>query len=166
MVRVLELKFLIESWLDDRTKFFYRMKSHWKNVKSNYERFEKNWDKEILGMLSQEENFKDYGLESGLKLNDHMAGLGTEVKKGIFKVIYNLKLVQFLQKRYKDRDDSKNSSRKYHFKVSSTRKIPTSTALGQTALSRLASHVNSNSKDPVPILVSEKLEIGGQGNKP
>lgn len=107
-------------------------------------------------MLLQEENFKAYGLESGLKLDDHMVGLGTEVKKSIFKVVYNLKLIQFLQKRYNDRDDSKNSTRKYTFKRSTTRKLPSSTALGPNALSSHVSPENSISKLPVTFFVSEK----------
>lgn len=88
---------LIDKFVEERISIVNRMKKHYRNVQENFKIFNRDWEKEIMLLMSYEENMRFNQGDCAIELADHMAHFTKDFQKSIFKIIYNYRLISHLK---------------------------------------------------------------------
>lgn len=101
-VRLDRLKILLDKLYFSRLTLLYRMKAHYRNYSVKYMEFSREFDRDLYEILSWEESYnkrrsKGKGkFNYGTKLLDNLQRFGEEYKRKLFKIVYNVRLMNYL----------------------------------------------------------------------
>lgn len=101
-VRVMRVKGLCDQFVQSRLSWRRKVTAHMKNVKKNWDEFSRTWDKNTLTLMSYEEALRGTPVYDQIDFSGHLPLISLDFKKKLFRVIYNARLIKFLQARFQE----------------------------------------------------------------
>ena len=150
-------------YVETRKTFARRVIQHKKNVSKNYNKFFKEFDREMMKIMSfQDQNTTNITKDVKIDVSSHLSNFDTKFRKKIFEIWYNVKLISHLQKRYVNKKLAENKDVKDQLKGLAGENIQKSANVSKNISRSNSLNLAKNTKEVLNISGLSDQEIENQ----